>query len=141
VILRRVHSGALGVAAVLAFATEVGYLWIILRQQDAVEPGVSGRVLVVAATMAVAGAVGVVGAVTSSPTIRAKLAAIATGGLVPLGVLAAFSIGLPLLVARLLALGACIGALRHDASTRTLIWAVVAALVAAGVLAVGLLLT
>ena len=47
--------------------------------------------------MAVAGAASVVGAITSSPTTRATLAAIPTGGLVPLGVLAAFSIGLPLL--------------------------------------------
>ncbi|HTS15402.1 MAG TPA: hypothetical protein VMH24_07025, partial [Candidatus Sulfotelmatobacter sp.] len=110
-----------------------------LRQQDAVAPGVSGRVLVVAATMAVAGAASVVGAVTSSPTTRATLAAIAAGPLLPLGVLAAFSIGLPLLVAGLLALGAWIGALRDEGSTRTLIWSVVAALGAAALLAVGLL--
>lgn len=139
--LRHVHSGALGVAAVLAFTTEVGYLWIILRQQDTVEPGVSGRVLVVAVTMAVAGAVSAGGAVTSSPTSRAKLAAFAAGGLLPLGVLAAFSIGLPLLVAGLLALAAGFRALSDDSSVPSVISAVVAALAAAALLGVGFLVT
>ena len=82
-----------------------------------------------------------VGAFAASPTSRAILAAIAAGGLLPLGVLGLVSIGLPLLVAGLLGLGASIQALRDAGSTRTVIWAVAAVLAATALLAVRLRLT
>ncbi len=121
----------------LASATEVGYVWL-LGEQGTFE---QGRVVWVAVSIVVLGLASCIGAFTGSPTRRAILTAVVAGGLLPLGVLALMSIGLPLLVAGILGLSASIQALRDDGATRTIIWAVVAALVAGSVLAVGLVLT
>ena len=134
----RVHSPGLGVAAVLALATAVGYGWL-LGQQEPVAP-ISGRVVLVAATIVALGLTCGLGAFTASPGGRAILAAIATGGLVPLGLLGIFSVGLPLLVAGLVTLTAGLRAL-PDGSPRTPAWAVAGAIATAAILALGFLLT
>lgn len=71
-------------AALLALATALSYGWL-LGQQEPVAP-ISGRVVLVAATIVTLGLARGLGAFTASPGGRAILAAIATGGLVPLGV-------------------------------------------------------
>lgn len=135
---RRLHSRALGVAAVLAWATTIGYV-MLLAQQDAVEP-LAGRVVMVASTMVVLGLAAALGTFMPSPTGRVVLASVVVGGLLPLGVLAAFSIGVPLLVAGFLALAAGLQALPASAP-RTLLWALAAAITSVALLAVGFLVT
>ncbi len=135
---RRLHSRALGAAAVLAWATTIGYV-LLLVQQDTVEP-LAGRVVVVAATMLLLGLAAAIGAFMPRPTSRVVLAAVVVGGLLPLGVLAAMSIGVPLVVAGLLALVAGLQALPASAP-RTLLLAAAAAIASVTLLAVGLLVT
>jgi hypothetical protein len=84
-------------ASVIAAATDVFYLWLIVHQGD----GFSSRVVFVA--LYIAGIVLAVGSVGSARLIpievRIALLAASTGGLLALGVLGLFSIGLPLLTA------------------------------------------
>jgi hypothetical protein len=90
--------------------------------------------------MLILGLAAALGAFMPNPTGRVVLAAAVVGGLLPLGVLAAMSIGVPLVVAGLLALAAGLQALPASAPW-TLLWAVAAAIAAAALLAVGLLVT
>jgi hypothetical protein len=98
--LRRHAGSRLAVsAAVIAFATDALYLGIILSQ----DPVEWGRVAVIAGCILVAGAIAAVAAVAGLPrATRLLLLAIAAGGLLTLGYLGLFSIGLPLLVAGIL---------------------------------------
>jgi hypothetical protein len=86
-------------AAVLAIATDVLYLGII-ASQDPVE---WVRVTLVAGAILLAGAAAAVATLANlSIAIRLVLFAAAAGGLLSLGVLGLFSIGLPLFVAGIL---------------------------------------
>ena len=134
----RIRSPALGAASVLAWAATGGSV-LLLAQQDTAEP-IAGRIAVVAAVMLVGGLAAATGAFAPDPSIRVLLGAAVAGGLVPLGVLAAFSIGLPLLVAGLLALAAA-GRALPASGPGTAARAAAAAIAAAALLAVGFLVT
>ena len=134
----RIRSPALGAASVLAWVTTVGYV-LLLAQQGTAGP-IAGRIIVVAAAMLFGGLAAAIGACMPDPSVRVVLGATVAGGLVPLGVLAAFSIGFPLLVAGLLALVAAWRALPASA-LRTPAWAAAAAIAAAALLAAGFLVT
>ena len=101
-------------AGVLGIAVDVGYVAIMFdegRQRS------SGRVLVVFLFILAVSSLAVVGGSALVRSVRTKAMAFgaATGGLLTLGVLGIFSIGLPLLVAGVLcgmACGRVIGAVR-----------------------------
>jgi len=134
-------SPGLAVASVITFATALAYGWLIGQQQALVQPPVpiAGRVVMVGTAMALFGLACGVGAFMDS-TPRAVCAAIAWGGLLPLGFLAIFSVGLPLLVAGIVALAAGLQAL-PKARPRTAGWTVGTAGASAFALAIGFLLT
>ncbi len=87
------------IAAGIAFAMDVVYLIVIRNQGD----GMGIRVLVVASLIAAAGACAAGAARSASPDRRLVLMSGAAGGLISLGILGMFSIGLPLLIAGVLA--------------------------------------
>ena len=72
-----------------------------------------------------------------SPTVRLSFRAGAAGGLLVLGVLALFSIGLPLVVAGVMATGATVRTLRGPLVTSSSLWSVGAAVIAVVVLIAG----
>ena len=82
------------VAAVLAFVMVVVYLIVIKNQGD----GMGLRVPLVASCVAVAGACAAAAAWSSSPHRRLVLMAAAAGGLLSLGIIGMWSIGLPLFI-------------------------------------------
>jgi fucose 4-O-acetylase-like acetyltransferase len=89
-------------AAVIAVGTDVLYL-LIIRSQDPGEPGDLTVPIVAAVILGLAVCAGVA-AIASAPATRKILLSIAAAGLFVMGVLGLFSIGLPLLVAGILAL-------------------------------------
>jgi hypothetical protein len=93
-------------AAVLAAASLIGYLGLIAAEGG---PNDMGRVLLVASTIAVAAAAAWLGSVAGTGTTRAGALGGAAGILLGLGYLALFSIGLILIAAGLIALGAAGG--------------------------------
>jgi hypothetical protein len=90
-------------AAVLAAATLVGYLGLILAEGSSND---WGRVLLTSSTIAVAAAGAWIGSVAATGAARAGALGGAAGILLGLGYLALFSIGLILIVTGLIALGA-----------------------------------
>jgi hypothetical protein len=72
-----------------------------------------------------------------SPTVRLAIRAAAAGGLLVLGVIASFSIGLPLVIAGAMATGATVRTLRGPFATPSSLSAVAAAVVAVAVLVAG----
>ncbi len=132
---RRVKSRTLGVACVLVAATTGGYVALLGEQGSlaAFAPRV-GFVLAVLVGLAILSGVA---AFTEAPARRATMAAACAGGLLPLGFLAAFSIGLPLLGAGSLALLAWRSAVRDPGAGRLTGQSGVAALAAVVVLAIG----
>ena len=105
------RSRVLGaLAAAIAGTVDVGYLWLI--HQQGTEPLTDGRVVLVATLVGIAGAAAAAGAVTPRPRARVSLLALASSLLMMLGVVGLFSIGLPLLVAAVFALGGAVIASR-----------------------------
>jgi hypothetical protein len=88
------------VAGIVGLVVDAAYLGIIFDQGD-VE---AGRVAVVSVFVLAVSALALVGAVASAPSSGTRLVVLgaATGGLLTVGVLGIFSIGLPLLVAAVL---------------------------------------
>jgi hypothetical protein len=87
-------------AAAIAAAVDVAYVWIIAAQGG---PTDASRVAFVALAIAGAAVCAGIGATRPSPLARLPWLGAATGALLGLGILGLFSIGLPLLVAGLLA--------------------------------------
>jgi hypothetical protein len=99
-VARRPAGSRLGIAAAaIAIVTDAFYLGIIVTQ-DPVEWGRVGAVATVIFAMGVSAGAGAVGAI-ARPT-RLVLLAIGAGGLLTLGYLGLFSIGLPLFVGGIL---------------------------------------
>jgi hypothetical protein len=129
------------VAGGLALGLDVLYLLIIQRQGA---EGDAGRVVFVAAVIAVAGGCAVIGATRSTAGARLPWLAIATGALASLGYLGLFSIGLGLLVASVLtgiAWGSASRALEATGARRERAVALGCALAGAAVPWIGILLT
>jgi hypothetical protein len=123
-------------ALVFALATDVAYLLLKLGQGGAAldaytVPFVAGYLLVMAALLLVS--------LTrlGSAAARMPLRAAAAGGLLVLGVLAIFSIGVPLVIAGAMATGATVRTLRGPFMTSSSLTAVAAAVAAVAVLVAG----
>jgi hypothetical protein len=123
-------------ALVVALATDAAYLWLKLGQGTAPFDAytaifVAGYLLVMAALL-----------LTSltrfgRAALRMPLRAAAAGGLLVLGILAIFSIGLPLVIAGAMATGATVRTLRGPFLAPSSLSAVAAAVVAVAVLVAG----
>jgi hypothetical protein len=123
-------------ALVLALATDVVYLLLILGQGGA--PSDVVTVAFVASYLAALAALLAASLPRRwSAVVRLSLRAAAAGGLLVLGVLAIFSIGLPLLIAGAMAVGAAVRTLRGPFLSTSSISAVAAAAVAVVVLVAG----
>lgn len=129
----------LAIAAIATAVTILGYLRLLGQQGGAGGDGsrVAWVVVFLVAMVTLAG----VGAVTPRADARAVLAAACTGGLVLLGVAAAFSIGLPLLAAGVLALVGWFSALRERPEPGIVAASVAASVAAPIVLLIGFALT
>ena len=124
------------VALILVLATDSAY-GLLIRGQGGVSldsytvPFVAGYLLVLAALL-IASLMPLPG-----PAWRMPLRAAAAGGLLVLGVLAIFSVGLPLVIAGALATGATVRTLRGPQVTRASLSAIAAAVLAVVVLVGG----
>jgi hypothetical protein len=96
---RAVSKPAL-IGALIAAADDVLYV-VLIRGQGGFQ-GERGRVVFVASFVAALAAVALAGALVRRPFVRIALLTVATGGLLTLGLLAMWSIGLPLEVAGVL---------------------------------------
>ncbi len=123
-------------ALIFALATDAAYLLLILgqggAQPDIVTVGFVASYLVLLAALLAASL-----SRRWSAVVRLSLRAGATGGLLVMGVLAIFSIGLPLLIAGAMATGATVRTLRGPFLTASSLSAVAAAAVAVVVLVAG----
>jgi hypothetical protein len=124
-------------ALILVVGTDVAYL-LLIRGQGALAPDaytvpfVAGYLVVVAALLFTS---------LQRPAWRMPLRAASAGGLLVLGVLALFSVGLPIVVAGGLSAAATVRTARGLQITKESITAVVAAVVAAVVLIAGFEIT
>jgi hypothetical protein len=123
-------------ALIFALATDAAYLLLIAGQgrdrPDVVTVAFVASYLVALAALMAASLMRRWNAV-----VRLSLRAAAAGGLLVLGVLAIFSIGLPLLIAGAMATGATVRTLRGPFLTAASLSAVAAAVVAVAVLVAG----
>lgn len=131
-------------ALVIVLATDAAYLSLVRGQTN----GVDGQVLDVFTLPFVAGYVLAMAALLAaslvrwwSAAVRMPLRAAAAGGLLVLGVIAIFSIGLPLVIAGAMATGATVRTLRGPQLTKSSLSAVAAAVVAVVVLVAGFEIT
>ncbi len=128
------------IALILVLATDAAYV-VLIRGQGGVAldaytvPFVAGYLLVMAALL-MASLMRL-----PRPAWRMPLRAAAAGGLLVLGVLAIFSVGLPLVIAGALATGASVRTLRGPQVTRASLSAIAAAAVAVAVLVGGFEIT
>jgi hypothetical protein len=124
-------------ALVFSLTTAAVYLLLILGQggaapSDVVTVAFVASYLVVQAALLAASLLR-----RWSAVMRVSLRAGAAGGLLVLGILAIFSIGLPLLVAGAMATGATVRGMRRPILAASSIWAVAAAALAVVVLVTG----
>src|SRR5215210_1892241 len=90
-------SRPLGIVSVITAATALGYARLLAQQ--GCWPGIDARLALVLGLLAGFMILAGIGTFTRSAVARAATAAVCAGGLLPLGFLSAFSIGLPLLAA------------------------------------------
>jgi hypothetical protein len=127
------------IGALVAAADGVLYV-VLIRSQGGFQDE-RGRVLFVASFVAGLAAVALAGALVRRPAVRIALLAVATGGLLTLGLLAMLSIGLPLEIAGVLTTVAWIRAW-GDGQMGPVKWvAVAAAFVGPATLIAGIALT
>ena len=128
------------VALILVLVTDAAYV-LLIRRQGAIAPDAYTVPFVVAYLLLLAGLL--LASLMGLPRAawRMPMRAGATGGLLILGVLAIFSIGLPLLIAGALATGATVRTLRGPQVTRASVSAIAAAVVAVVVLVTGFEIT
>jgi hypothetical protein len=118
------------------------YLQLVLFGQGTPPPS-PARVGFIATWIALSGAVAVIGGVARSARPRAVLLGISTAGLLLMGVVGAFSVGIPLLLAAMVVGGAASVAaeVAGISTTRRTLGLFVLGLAAAGLMAAGLALT
>lgn len=123
-------------ALIFALATDAAYLWLKLGQGNG--PFDVYTVLFVAAYLMVMATLLLISLIRlRRPGWRMPLRAAAAGGLLVLGILAIFSIGLPLVIAGAMATGATVRTLRGPFVTPSSLSAVAAAVLAVVVLVAG----
>lgn len=127
-------------ALVFALATDAVYLLLVLGQSSS-RPDMATVVFIASYLIALAALLAASLLRRWGPVVRLSLRAAAAGGLLVLGVLAIFSIGLPLLIAGAMATGATVRTLRGPFLTVPSISAVAAAVVAVVVLVAGFEIT
>lgn len=137
-LVARAGSRYLGVVSVLTAATAVGYIGLLGQQGD--WPGIDARQTLVLALLAGFAIVSAIGTVARSIFVRAATSAACAGGLLPFGLLALFSIGLPLMVAGAVALVAWLGVSTAAPGRDSLLVSAASAIAAIVILAVGLAL-
>ena len=124
-------------ALIVVLATDVAYL-LVIRAQNVEDAPAASIVPFIAAYLVVIAALLAASLMRwFSPAVRLPLRAGAAGGLLVLGVLALFSIGLPLVVAGAMATGATVRTLRGPLVTSSSLWSVGAAVIAVVVLITG----
>jgi hypothetical protein len=128
------------IALILVLATDAAYVALI-KGQGSVAPDVYTVPFVAGYLLAMAALLAYSLMRLARPAWRMPLRAAATGGLLVLGVLAIFSVGLPLVIAGALATGATVRTLRGPQLTRASLSAVAAALLAVIVLVAGFEIT
>jgi hypothetical protein len=134
--LSRVGSPDLGIVSVVTAAVAVGYIGLLGQQGD--WPGIDARQTFVLVLLGGFAIVSAIGAFARPISVRVATAAACAAGLLPLGFLALFTIGLPLIVAGALAL---LGWLRASADAQrdeALVPSALGAITAITILAVGL---
>ncbi len=137
--LSRVTSPHLGIVCVISAVATLGYV-ALLGQQGSL-PGIDPRMWLVIALLAGSAIASGIGAVTHSADLRAVIAAACTAGLLSLGFLALFSIGLVLMAAGVFALVAWANAVRDSTEPRMTAWSAAAAIATLGLLVLGLIAT
>jgi hypothetical protein len=137
--LGAVTSPYLGIVCVISAAAAVGYVGL-LGQQGSL-PGIDPRMWLVIALLTGSAIASGIGAVTHSADRRAVIAAALAAGLLSLGFLALFSIGLVLMVAGVFALVAWAGAVRDSTAPQVNLWSAAAAIATLVLLALGLIAT
>jgi hypothetical protein len=128
------------IALILVLATDVAYV-LLIRSQGAVAPDAYTVPFVAGYLLLLAGLLVASLVHRLRPAWRMPLRAAAAGGLLILGVLAIFSVGLPLVIAGALATGATVRTLRGPQVTRASISAIAAAVLAVVVLVAGFEIT
>lgn len=121
--------------AIVVFEDAV-YL-LLIRSQAEVAPDVFTVPFVAGYLLVMAALLGTSLARLPNPSWRMPLRAGAAGGLLLLGIIAAFSIGLPLVLAGILATGSAVRTLKGPVWTPTALLGVAAALAAVAVLVTG----
>jgi hypothetical protein len=116
-------------------ATAIGYIRLLGQQGD--WPGIDAREALVVALLAGFAIVNAIGTFARPISVRAAISAACAGGLLPLGFLGLFSIGLPLMVAGALALIVWIGVSSAARRRDTLIVSAASAITAIAILAAG----
>jgi hypothetical protein len=124
------------VALAIVVLEDVAYL-LLIRSQAEVAPDAYTVPFVAGYLLAVAALLGISLLRLPSPGWRMPLRAGAAGGLLVLGILAAFSIGLPLILAGILATGSAVRTLKGPFWAPTGLFGAAAALAAVAVLVTG----
>ena len=129
----------LAMVAVLTASAAIGYVRLLAEQGD--WPALDPRQAFVLAVLIACSVGSIAAAFARSPVLRAAWAAASAGALLPLGVLALFSVGLPLICAGGIAVIAWLGAARDGRDRRTTVTSAVSAVAALAILATGFVLT
>jgi hypothetical protein len=135
----RVANPPLGVVSVITAVTAIGYAWLLAGQGSI--PGIDARVAWVLTVLVGLSVLTAIGTFIRSPVARATIAAASAGALLPLGFLAAFSIGVPLMAAGAIACIVCLSALRQASSRRATVQSTAAGIAAVAVLVIGFVVT
>jgi hypothetical protein len=135
----QIVSPYLGVVSVVTAATAFGYTRLLGQQGD--WPGIDARQALVLTLLIGFAIVSAIGTFARPVAVRAAAAAACAGGLLPLGFLALFSIGLVLMVAGALALIAWVSTPGSARQSGTLVASAASAMAAIVILAVGLAAT
>ena len=137
--LRRVGGPYLGVVSVVTIATAIGYVRLLGQQGD--WPGLDGRQAMVLTLLIAFAVVSAIGAFVRPISVRVTAAAACAAGLLLLGFLSLFSIGLPLIVAGALALIAWVNASSGARRRETLVPSAAGAIATIATLAMGFAVT
>lgn len=135
----RIASPFLLLAGVATGVVAFGYVRLLDEQGTPVWQ--SSRTIWVLAVLLIVTAIALVGAFTTAAAWRAVASGIAVGTLLPLGFIAAFSIGTPLILGGLLGAFGWAGAVQEDASRSAKTRSSLACVVSIAVLVAGFVLS
>lgn len=137
--LTPVSSPYLGIVSVVTVVTAIGYTRLLGQQGD--WPGIDARQALVLALLAAFAILSAIGTFARSVAVRAAISAACAGGLLPLGFLGLWSIGLLLMVAGALAFIAWRGVSSASLGRHTLVVSAASAIAAIVILAAGFAIT